>query len=455
MRDPVEVWRRVRIWLAFTAVMLVGCRGCGPSEPPSTFLLGGIQINEPVHEEWVEALQRHGMNTVSVTVYAKQGDWDSPHLWWSAQEPAVVSEIETAKAAGLKVVLILRIALDHAFERNRFMWHGMIHPMGPEALDAWFERYETFVLLWADRAQALGVDVLGVGSELSSLTSTRPVEAIPQLHRYYLDAEAQGRAHNELLKYGDRIEPRHWAALGGAEYDTLVGFLQMRSAVWRDWAARTLGAGDDAVRLRRHNARRAHIDARWRALIKKVRAVFQGRLTYAANFDQYGEVGFWDALDIMGINAYFQLRDANRVSKPDDRLQDELREGWLKVFKQIEATRQAQALGAMPVVFTELGYTQAKDGSYEPWAMQGLSVLGPVDDRQLYIWQDQPRVADERAAAVRALHEVHQAQPGLLQGLLYWKLTTKTYHREIEAFGLLLAKPSDDPLLEALTRFSR
>ncbi len=454
MRDPRAVWRGIRFWLTLGALMFVGCRGCACSQPAGSFLLGGIQINEPVHSDWVEALQQHGMNTVSVTVYAKQGDWDQPHLWWSAQEPSVVSEIQTAKAAGLKVVLILRIALDHAFERNRFIWHGMIHPMGPEGLDAWFERYEAFVLLWAERAQALGVDVLGVGSELSSLTSTRPVDAIPDLHRYYLDAEAQQRTHRALLEYDDQIKARHWAALGGADYDTLSGFLEARSAVWRDWAAQTLGPGDDAQRLQRHNARRAQIEAHWRALIKRVRAAFSGRLTYAANFDQYTEVGFWNALDIMGINAYFQLRDPLEASRPAVRLQDELRRGWQRVFEQIEATRRTQSLGTMPVVFTELGYTQAQDGSYEPWAMQGLSVLGPQTNRRLYIWQDQPRVPDERAAAVRALHQVHRMRPGLLQGLLYWKLTTKTYHREIEAFGLLLAKPSDDPLLEALKKFS-
>ena len=50
------------------------------------FLLGGIQVHEPDLDHWTATLQDVGMNTVSVTVYAKHGDWDSDHLWWEDEE---------------------------------------------------------------------------------------------------------------------------------------------------------------------------------------------------------------------------------------------------------------------------------------------------------------------------------------------------------------------------------
>ncbi|MGB6361383.1 MAG: hypothetical protein WBG64_01815, partial [Thermoanaerobaculia bacterium] len=91
-----------------------------------TFFLGGIQVDEPDHEAWVRTLDEVGMNTVAVTVYARQGDWDTANLWFDDEAPWVVNEIRVAKSHGLKVVLVLRVALDHAFERNKFFWHGMI-----------------------------------------------------------------------------------------------------------------------------------------------------------------------------------------------------------------------------------------------------------------------------------------------------------------------------------------
>src|SRR3954453_877867 len=50
-------------------------------------------------------------------------------------------------------------------------------------------------------------------------------------------------------------------------------------------------------------------EGRWRALIAEVRAHFSGELTYAANYDEFSRVPFWDALDYIGIDAYFGLAD--------------------------------------------------------------------------------------------------------------------------------------------------
>ena len=78
---------------------------CLSREESNPFYLGGIQINEPDHDEWVSVLKDVGMNTVSVTVYARQGIWSSDNIWWDEKDEAVVSEIRTAKEEGMKVVL--------------------------------------------------------------------------------------------------------------------------------------------------------------------------------------------------------------------------------------------------------------------------------------------------------------------------------------------------------------
>ena len=83
----------------------------------------------------------------------------------------------------------------------------------------------------------------------------------------------------------------------------------------------------------------------------------------------------------------------------------------------------------------------------------GLSVLGPEGDRRLSISQDQPLLREERAAAVRA--RARRERPGLLAGLLYWKLTTKDYHAKVEPFALVIGSGVQAPLLEALQAFER
>ena len=48
-------------------------------------------------------------------------------------------------------------------------------------------------------------------------------------------------------------------------------------------------------------------EERWRKIIAAVRAVYRGKVTYGANWNDYAEVKFWDALDYIGVLAYFPL----------------------------------------------------------------------------------------------------------------------------------------------------
>jgi hypothetical protein len=101
----------------------------------------------------------------------------------------------------------------------------------------------------------------------------------------------------------------------------------------------------------------------WRALIKAVRERgYRGRLTYAALHESYGKVKFWDALDYVGIDAYFPI--ARRMNAN---------------LKQTLAgcARLAQKLGkysakvGKPIVFTEVGYNNLSGCSTRPWYWSG------------------------------------------------------------------------------------
>ena len=232
----------------------------GSLEPD--FLLGGIQVNEPDHEVWMRALERAEMNTVAVTVYAKQGDWDSANLWWEDEEPWVLAEMRTAKKAGLKVVLVLRVALDHAFHRNKFFWHGMIQPRTEAEMADWFWRYRKFTAKWAAIAEAEGVDVLAVASELNALTNTLPVDEVPVLEEYWTNPEKVDHEHDRLLEHAAEA-PDSLMVRGYSDYASLESYLDDEAAAHLAWARRTAFL-DEADPVAAINRQRDLLDDQWR-----------------------------------------------------------------------------------------------------------------------------------------------------------------------------------------------
>jgi hypothetical protein len=92
-------------------------------------------------------------------------------------------------------------------------------------------------------------------------------------------------------------------------------------------------------------------EAHWRPLIAEVRERFGGALTYAANYDEFQRVPFWDALDYIGIDAYFALADAGR---PDPSAA-ELAGAWSSRGYLDRIAAVSRRVGKR-VLFTELGY---------------------------------------------------------------------------------------------------
>lgn len=436
--------------VALLGLLAGGCRPV-PTELPEDFLLGGIQVNEPDMHAWHAKLLGSGFNTIALTVYARQHRWDGPDITFDPDQLGgdLVREMRAAKRAGLRVVLILRVALDHAEPANRFLWHGLIQPTSDADLDAWFFRYGEFVRRWAEVAETEGVDVFGIGSELSSLTSTQPLETLPGLERYYLDQEKQEEERLRALRAdGGEVPPGALEAGWNDEAADLHSFLDQRTLAQAEWARRVTFDED----LERLNLRRQRLDENWRRVIQEIRGVYSGALTYAANFDQYDQVGFWDVLDVIGVNAYFPLRE-RLSSAPVEELESELVESWRRILGGIDEVRAEQHPNA-PVIFTELGYTSWRGSTIQPWAGDGFAVLedGSGGQRRV-VWREQPQELRERAMAIEALSEVAAERNRLLRGLLYWKLSSVADHRNIEPFVIVLEEEAD-PALAALRTLS-
>ncbi len=85
----------------------------------------------------------------------------------------------------------------------------------------------------------------------------------------------------------------------------------------------------------------------WERLIDSVRVIYNGKITYAANWDNYGKVTFWSKLDFIGIDAYFPITEAKHP-KPE-----ELKHGFEKLSLQLE---QFSDSCDRQILFTEYGF---------------------------------------------------------------------------------------------------
>jgi len=96
----------------------------------------------------------------------------------------------------------------------------------------------------------------------------------------------------------------------------------------------------------------------WKQLIVKIKKIYKGKLTYAANWDEFKRVPFWSSLDFIGIDAYFPLSDKKTPSV------SELEKGWKPHKKEIQ---RIQKQFQKPILFTEFGYRSIDFTAKEPW----------------------------------------------------------------------------------------
>jgi len=94
------------------------------------------------------------------------------------------------------------------------------------------------------------------------------------------------------------------------------------------------------------------------ALVRELRAIYKGPITYSANWDDVDATLVLGELDVIGINAFYPLADKDGAQFPT------LLEGGRRVQKKV---RDLAATWQKPVLFTEIGYTTRADPAIRPW----------------------------------------------------------------------------------------
>ena len=148
---------------------------------------------------------------------------------------------------------------------------------------------------------------------------------------------------------------------GEIEFDTSEQWKRFFET-YRQWVTMVarLSKDADAFVVGTELDRTVHHEQEWRTIIKAVRREFDGPVTYAANWDSYKDIEFWDALDVIGIQAYFPLIKHDGIPTTD-----ELERGWARIMENLTAFADKHE---RRILFAELGYNRSKDAARRPWS---------------------------------------------------------------------------------------
>jgi glycosyl hydrolase family 113/HEAT repeat protein len=211
------------------------------------------------------------------------------------------------------------------------------------------------------------------------------------------DGATRRRLIEKVKKEGRLLQGRHneiemrteadWRAWFRNYSDYILGHARLAEEAGADMFA--VGRELDRTVMRR--------EADWRILITRIRGVYPGRLTYSANFDTYKDLAFWDALDFIGVSAYFALSDAK------DPTAEDLARGWDRALVPLE---ELSRRFGRPVLLTEVGYPAVAGSAAAPWRETG----GPAD-----VWL-QARLYEAAFAAMARRPWIEGAFPWLWEG---------------------------------------
>jgi hypothetical protein len=132
----------------------------------------------------------------------------------------------------------------------------------------------------------------------------------------------------------------------------------------------------------------------WLQVIQEVRALYHGTVLYAAEPDEAARVPFWDALDLIGIDAYIPLSEGPTTDV------SVLQQSWEPIRAEMAA---GSARYGRKILFTEAGYTSQEGTTTAPndW------MLGT------------PPSESEQAAAYQALLATFSGEPWW-EGVYWW-----------------------------------
>jgi hypothetical protein len=193
-------------------------------------------------------------------------------------------------------------------------------------------------------------------------------------------------------------DPSHWRGEIGLSFDS--------EAKWEIWFSAYRDFIEHYAALAEYNKAdqfcvgtelvgTSHRASDWRSSVAGIRSLYSGSLVYAANHSgEEVSLSWWDAVDFIGVDAYYPLASNANPTQRD------LMAAWKPRLEQLAALA---AKWKKPVILTEIGYRSLDGAAAQPWNWQ---ISGTVD-------------LGEQAACYRAALEAFSPQPWF-RGIFWW-----------------------------------
>lgn len=126
-----------------------------------------------------------------------------------------------------------------------------------------------------------------------------------------------------------------------------------------------------------------HMVLKWRSIIKSVRKVYRGKVTYVANHDSFSRVRFWKYLDIISLSGYFRLLKGHRGYSPDMKTTKEL---WMRKARRVAKWRERSGHTNMQILIAEGGSMSKGNGVVyrTPWDYDVKAATSLWDQAKMY-----------------------------------------------------------------------
>lgn len=167
--------------------------------------------------------------------------------------------------------------------------------------------------------------------------------------------------------------------------------------------------GTELLQLSGSNCAGASCRSYWdQYVINPIRASYPNlTLVYGANAtsagDEFTTVSFWDDVDIIGVDGYFDL-----TSQTDPTV-SQLVSAWTNSpanggFNAVSALYNVASAYSKPLIFSEVGYESTSGANEEPWNYSLSNGYDPTEQEDCY----------------EAFFEVFSAQTSWMKGVFWW-----------------------------------
>lgn len=126
-----------------------------------------------------------------------------------------------------------------------------------------------------------------------------------------------------------------------------------------------------------------HMGSKWRKVIRSVRRVYKGKVTYVANHDKFASVPFWRDLDLISVSGYFRLLKGMRGSSPSLKRTKLL---WQRKADYVHRWLVKSRLDDMQVLLAEGGAMSKGNGVVyrTPWDYDVVASTSLWDQSKMY-----------------------------------------------------------------------